>query len=87
MEKVVLKILGNTGKPMSEQEVKALIAKVFPIPDNESIDDFYAWRLGGKHCNCTEGGVFKLYPENSKLVQEGGKRYMECVNCGDVSHL
>lgn len=28
-----------------------------------------------------------LYPQESTIVSQGGKPYIECLNCGEITHL
>ena len=50
-------------------------------------------RLLGHHCDCgvdTHGfsqGEFILYPIDNESVLFGGKAYMKCKKCGQISHL
>jgi hypothetical protein len=41
-------------------------------------------RVGPCECGCLD---YILLPVWSKAVKEGGKRYMNCVNCGRSTHL
>jgi len=38
---------------------------------------------------CSECGesTFNLYPPEFVAVKEGGKPYLECAKCGNISHL
>lgn len=44
-------------------------------------------RIGGRHCACRDGGMFKLSPITDEDVKKAGKRYMQCIYCGCWSHL
>ena len=45
-------------------------------------------RIAGKgHCMCKGNGYFKLLQLSHPDVQEGRKRYMQCMVCGCWSHL
>ena len=46
-------------------------------------------RLGNDEGNCSEcgGGEWMLYAKESIPVIQGGKPYIECLNCGEVTHL
>jgi hypothetical protein len=46
-------------------------------------------RMGSKEAKCTECGenVWILLPVEGSAVREGGKRYIECLNCGYTTHL
>lgn len=49
--------------------------------------DYPARISGESHCECNGYGEFVLLPIDDPGVQEGGKRYMRCRKCGQVSHL
>ena len=48
-------------------------------------------RMGDKNCTCPEtdcgGNKWMLLARESVAVQQGGKPYIECLNCGYVTHL
>ena len=46
-------------------------------------------RMGNENAECSECSKNKwlLYPKESIAVSQGGKPYMECMNCGQVTHL
>lgn len=46
-------------------------------------------RLGSKSGGCDECGSNEwwLYPKESAAVREGGKPYIQCLNCGYITHL
>lgn len=44
-------------------------------------------RISGSMCKCGGNGIFDLLPIDDEGVIEGGKRYMQCRNCGCYSHL
>ena len=50
-------------------------------------------RLFGSMCACGvdkqgfSNGEFVLLPMDDEIVQSGGKAYMKCKNCGQLSHL
>ena len=53
----------------------------------ENLVEFIESRIAGTHCACEGEGVFELLPLEDEIVQEGGKRYMQCTICGGYSHL
>ena len=46
-------------------------------------------RLGNPEGKCPECGenIWFLLPKESVAVREGGKPYIECLNCGFLTHL
>ena len=46
-------------------------------------------RMGSEEAKCTECGENKwmLLPKEGSAVREGGKPYIECLNCGYTTHL
>ena len=46
-------------------------------------------RMGSENAECSEcsKNEWLLYPKESIAVSQGGKPYMECMNCGQVTHL
>ena len=46
-------------------------------------------RMGSEEARCPEcnKNVWMLLPEESSAVREGGKPYIECLNCGYTTHL
>ena len=65
-------------------EVEDVIKHVYPKQPNLTL----AERLPNEGM-CEECGENKwwLYPKASVSVREGGKQYIECLNCGNVTHL
>ena len=67
-------------------EVEDVIKYVYPDPKHAklTLED----RLPNNGI-CEECGENKwwLYPKASVSVREGGKQYIECLNCGNVTHL
>ena len=55
--------------------------------DNVIPEDEVAESITGQLCNCPHGGDFELFPRDHPDVVAGGKRYMWCRKCGEVSHL
>lgn len=43
----------------------------------------------GENAECTECGKneWMILPKELSLVREGGKPYIECLNCGNITHL
>ena len=46
-------------------------------------------RMGSENAECEQcsENEWWLYPKESTLVAQGGKPYIECLNCGHVTHL
>jgi hypothetical protein len=46
-------------------------------------------RMGSENAQCEQCGENEwwLFPEESVIVAQGGKPYIECLNCGQVTHL
>ena len=46
-------------------------------------------RMGSEEAKCPEcsNNEWWLLPNDSAAVREGGKPYIECLNCGHVTHL
>lgn len=46
-------------------------------------------RMGSENAECNNCGENEwwLYPEESVCVAQGGKPYIECLNCGYITHL
>jgi hypothetical protein len=46
-------------------------------------------RMGNENAECTECGENEwwLYPKESNCCTWGGKPYIECLNCGHITHL
>jgi hypothetical protein len=46
-------------------------------------------RMGNDNAECSECGMNEwwIYPKQSVIVATGGKPYIECLNCGHVTHL
>ena len=70
-----------------------------PIEGNV-MDAVYPWfkgehqmtmkeRMGSENAECNNCGENEwwLYPEESVCVAQGGKPYIECLNCGYITHL
>jgi len=66
-------------------EEKDVLSKVYPphiakqLTLNERLVD----------CKCTEcqGTKWMILPKESSMVQQGGKPYIECLECGNITHL
>lgn len=74
------------------QEVEGdVLAKVYP----ENVRKYgspmitMAERMGSEEAKCPECGKnhWMLLPIESSPVREGGKPYIECLNCGYQTHL
>ncbi len=46
-------------------------------------------RMGSEEAKCPEcgGNHWMLLPKESVAVSQGGKPYMECLGCGEMTHL
>jgi hypothetical protein len=46
-------------------------------------------RMGSEEAKCSEcsNNEWWLLPDDSVSVREGGKPYIECLNCGSTTHL
>ena len=52
------------------------------------LESDYPYRISGKMCDCENGGEFDLFPkDHPAVIESGGKRYMRCWICGEISHL
>lgn len=58
---------------------------VFPCAKNMTMTE----RMGSEEAKCTECGKneWMLLPKECVSVREGGKQYIECLNCGSQTHL
>ena len=69
------------------QEIKGnVLDEVYPSHKGEiSMTE----RMGSEEANCPEcsNAEWYLLPEDSCAVREGGKPYIECLNCGYHTHL
>jgi len=74
----------SSKKPMGNHDLA--IAYSFGI-ESEAGESYDESRISGEMCSCNGNGEFVLEPPHSTMCREGGKRYMECRNCGGVSHL
>ena len=65
-------------KPLTEAEVNVLTK-------GQSLTD----RMGSETAECPEckENSWMLLPIESSPVREGGKPYIECLNCGYQTHL
>lgn len=73
------------------QEVKGdVIAHVYPhLNLNGKVDMTMAERMGTEEAKCPDCGNnhWIILPKESVAVSEGGKPYIECMNCGLITHL
>ena len=46
-------------------------------------------RMGSEEAKCTEcsNNEWWILPDDSVSIREGGKPYIECINCGSQTHL
>ena len=75
------------GKPKFYQSVLISVQpeKLDEILRGQSMTD----RMGSEEALCPECGEnsWMLLPIESSPVREGGKTYIECLNCGYQTHL
>jgi len=66
-------------------KVEDVMKHVYPNQPNITL----AERMETEEALCTECGDNRwwLLPKAGSAVREGGKAYMECLNCGYVTHL
>jgi len=70
-------------------EIKGnVLDEVYPyLKDNEQLT--MAERMGSEEAKCTEcsNNEWWILPDDSVSIREGGKPYIECINCGSQTHL
>jgi len=44
-------------------------------------------RIGDGKCENCGNDEWIMLPDECVAVREGGKQYIECINCGEVTHL
>lgn len=66
-----------------------VFAHAYPNTNQGKITMTMTERMGNEEANCPECGKNKwwLLPKDSVAVKEGGKPYIECLNCGYQTHL
>jgi hypothetical protein len=66
-------------------EIKSDIMRhVYPTIKNLSLED----RLPNNgECSTCGGNEWYLLPKESVAVVQGGKPYIECLHCGNITHL
>jgi len=65
-------------------EIRDVIAHVYPkYHDSITLDE----RLPKGECTECGGTDWILLPKESCAVREGGKPYIECMDCGHLTHL
>ena len=67
------------------KEIPDVLKYIYPL--NKEIT--MAKRMGNENAECPDCGNNKwwLLPNDSAAVREGGKPYIECLNCGYHTHL
>ena len=62
---------------------------VFPNNKGSKYQSTMTDRMGNENASCPECGKNKwwLLPNESVAIREGGKAYIECLNCGYQTHL
>lgn len=67
-----------------------VLEHVYPwLNQNGKIDMTMTERMGSEEALCPDCGKNKwmILPDESVAVSQGGKPYIECLNCGYVTHL
>jgi len=67
-----------------------VLEHVYPyINQNGKVTMTMTERMGSEEAKCTECGENKwmILPNECVAVREGGKPYIECLNCGYTTHL
>jgi flavoprotein len=67
-----------------------VLEHVYPlINQNGKISMTMTERMGSEEAKCSDCGknVWMLLPNECSAVREGGKAYIECLNCGLITHL
>ncbi len=70
------------------KEVKGnVLDLVYPQHKNNQLT--MAERMGTEDANCPDCGKnhWWLFPDECALIKEGGKPYIECLECGFQTHL
>jgi len=78
------------NKPKFYQAVLVPIEDVLEYVYKNKADLFtLTERMGSEKAECPECGKNKwwLQPKEGAAVREGGKPYIECLNCGYLTHL
>jgi hypothetical protein len=90
-------ICGQETKPKEPVFYQAVLKKVkgnifnhvYPHIENADKQFTLGERLGNENGCCTEcgGNEWMLLPKESVAVKQGGKPYIECLECGATTHL
>lgn len=66
-------------------EPEQVIASVYPqrVASQITLEE----RLPDCKCQSCGGKEWIILPKESSLVREGGKPYIECIKCGNFTHL
>lgn len=80
----LIEVKGNVLElvhPKAFRKEKGFLVREHPMTMTE--------RMGNEEASCPECGENKwwLYPKESVAVRQGGKQYIECLNCGYQTHL
>jgi len=67
------------------EEVEDPIKEAYPHLEKGVIT--FEERLGDGTCEDCGASNWMFLPEESSAVREGGKPYIECLDCGHVTHL
>ena len=77
--------------------MKFYLAKLEEIPNDKVLESVYPKQVSDQITleeriddgKCTECGGDKwiILPDECCLVTEGGKPYIECMGCGNITHL
>lgn len=85
----------NGKRPLNRLELHKALCKLITEdgykvhPEILENPYFVEDRIKGELCACLGKGVFELLPLEECLIKNGGggKYYMKCRKCGEVSHL
>lgn len=67
------------------------------VPENEVLNEVYPTRIAKQLtlderlpnglCEMCNGDEWIILSKESSIVKESGKPYIECMNCGSITHL
>ena len=67
-----------------------VLQHVYPyVNQNGKVTMTMTERMGSEEAKCSECGKnhWMILPIQSSAVREGGKPYIECLECGNITHL
>ena len=69
---------------LKEVPTNKVMEMVYPINHNLiTLEE----RIGNGKCSHCGNDEWIMLPDECVAVREGGKQYIECINCGEVTHL